>query len=102
MLLIFVFPCRIDQHEREILSGTKTLSALHASDIIFSMVNDVGRDDLIFNLPNQTARVHGVLEVTEILHVQSDIDLPPQGTVGGLDISEEVFTSGKEFQGMLV
>ncbi|KAK3908088.1 39S ribosomal protein L16, mitochondrial [Frankliniella fusca] len=92
---------RIDQLEREILSGTKILPNLKANNVQFNMVNDVGKDDLIFNVPNQTARVHGILEVTEVLHVQTDVEIPPEGTVGGLDLSEEVFMSGKEFQGIV-
>ncbi|KAE8740680.1 hypothetical protein FOCC_FOCC013829, partial [Frankliniella occidentalis] len=92
---------RIDQLEKGTISGTKTLSALEVSDVMFDIVNDVQRDDLIFNVPGKTVRVNGVLEVTEILQVQNDIDLPPQGTVGGVDLSEEVLIAGRQFPGIV-
>lgn len=84
----------------EKIGGTKTLLNLDIVDVDFAVINDVAKDDLVFNTPNKTIMVHGNLEFTQPLQVYGNVDLPASGTVGGLDLSEEVFLPGKRFEGM--
>lgn len=83
------------------MGGTKTFSDLNIVNVDFNTINGIMKDDLIFNVPGETVRLDGNLELTQVLHVDENVDLPLAGTVGGLDLSEEIFLPGKEFQGIL-
>lgn len=84
----------------EKIGGTKTLTNVKVGDVDFTTVNNISRDDLVFNIPNKPVKLYGNLEVTQILNVEGNLDLPSSGTVGGLDLSEEIFIPGREFQGV--
>lgn len=84
------------------IGGTKILQKLLVTEIEFSTVNKVPHYDLVFNTPNQTIQVDGNVEFTDILHVAGGVDLPPGGTFGGIDLSEEVLVPGREFKGTVV
>lgn len=81
------------------ITGTKTILNLKTQNVNFSTINDIPRDDIVFNVPYQPVRVYGNLEVTQLLHVHGNVDLPPSGTVGDIDLSEQILLPGREFNG---
>lgn len=90
---------RSDRMEK--IGGTKTLSHVKTVDVDFITINNVPRDDLVFNIPDKPVRVYGNVEVTQVVHVDGNLDLPSSGTVGGIDLSEEIFIPGRAFQGVV-
>ncbi|XP_034243094.1 uncharacterized protein LOC117646301 [Thrips palmi] len=90
---------RVDRVDK--IGGTKTLSKVKVVDVDFVTVNNIQRDDLVFNIPNKPVRLYGNLEVTQFLNVEQNVDLPSSGTFGGIDLSEEIFIPGRAFQGVV-
>ena len=84
------------------VGGTKTLYNLETVDVDFAVINDVAKDDLVFNIPNKTIMIHGNLEITQPFQVHGSVELTHGGTVSGIDLSEEVFLPGKRHEGTYI
>lgn len=91
------FCCRKETLKK--ITGTKTILNLKTQNVNFSIINDIPKDDLVFNMPYQPVRVYGNLEVTQLLHVHGNVDLLPEGTVGDIDLSEQILLPGREYNG---